>query len=126
MTYVSIESGRFETYVQSFPAPGGGKWQISKDGGLFPRWRRDGRELFYYAPDGALMAVPFRSAAGLDVGAAVPLFQPNLVNGPAPAQRFRQQYDVARDGRFLLNVPLEDAATSSITVVLNWTAGLKK
>jgi hypothetical protein len=91
---------------------------------MFPRWGRDGRELFYYAFDGALMAVPFRSAARLDVGDAVPLFQAHLVNGPAPAQRFRQQYDVARNGRFLLNVPLDDAATSSITVVLNWQAAL--
>ncbi len=64
--------------------------------------------------------------AGLDVGAAVPLFQARLLNSPAPGPRFRQQYDVTRDGRFLLNVPLEDEATSSITVVLNWTAGLKR
>ena len=73
------------------------------------------------------MAVPMRSASTLDVGAAVALFQARMLNGPAPGPRFRQQYDVARDGqRFLLNVPLEDAAASSITVVLNWTAGLKK
>ena len=52
------------------------------------------------------MAVPFRSAAGLDVGGAVPLFQARLLNGPAPGPRFRQRYDLARDGRFLLNVPL--------------------
>ena len=121
------QTGRFEVYVQSFPAPGGGKWQISKDGGWFPRWRRDGRELFYYARDERLMAVPVRSATGLDVGDAVPLFEVHLLNGPANAPRSRHQYDVARDGqRFLLNVPVEDAAASSITVVLNWTAGLKK
>ena len=126
LTYAGVKSERFEIYVQSFPTPGGGKWQISKNGGMFPRWGRDGRELFYYAFDGALMAVPFRSAAGLDVGGAVPLFQARLLNGPAPGPRFRQQYNLARDGRFLLNLPLEDAATSSITVVLNWAAGLKK
>ena len=83
VTYASTESGRYEIYVQSFPAPGGGKWQISKDGGMYPRWRRDGRELFYYALDGALMAVPLRSATRLDVGDAVPLFQARLLNGPA-------------------------------------------
>ena len=82
------ESGRFEIYVQSFPAPGGGKWQISKDGGLFPRWRRDGRELFYYASDERLMAVPVRSATTLDVGAAVPLFEAHLLNGPLRLRRF--------------------------------------
>ena len=123
---ITASAERVELRCLRFPAPGGGKWQISKDGGLFPRWRRDGRELFYYAPDGALMAVPLGNATSLDVGAPVPLFQARLLNGPATAQRFRQQYDVARDGRFLLNMPLEDADASSITVVLNWTAGLRK
>jgi len=124
LAYNADESGRYEVYVQSFPAPGGGKWQISKDGGQFPRWRRDGRELFYYASDERLMAVPVRSATRLDVGAAVPLFEAHLLGG---GLGLRLQYDVARDGqRFLLNVPLEDAAASSITVVLNWAAGLKK
>ena len=112
--------------MQSFPAPGGGKWQISKAGGLFPRWRRDGRELFYYANDERLMAVPLRSTTTLDVDDAVPLFEAHLLNGPGNQAGFRHQYDVARDGRFLLNVPLADADASSITVVLNWTAGLKK
>jgi hypothetical protein len=125
LAYASDESGRYETYVQSFPAPGGGKWQISKDGGHFPRWRRDGRELSYYANDERLMAVPVRSATRLDVGAAVPLFEARLLNGPAPSPIIRHQYDVAHDGqRLLLNVPLEDAADSSITVVLNWQAAL--
>ena len=83
LAYNTDESGRFEVYVQSFPAPGGGKWQISKDGGWFPRWRRDGRELFYYAHDERLMAVPVRSATRLDVGAAVPLFEAHLLGGPS-------------------------------------------
>ena len=127
LAYNADESGQWEVYVQSFPAPGGGKWQISKDGGWFPRWRRDGRELFYYTRDERLMAVPVRSATSLDVGAAVPLFEAHLLNGPTYGPGFRSQYDVARDGqRFLLNVPLDDADASSITVVLNWTAGLKK
>jgi eukaryotic-like serine/threonine-protein kinase len=91
---------------------------------LFPRWRRDGRELFYYALDEQLMAVPLSSSTGLDVGDAVPLFEAHLLEGGLGV---RLQYDVARDGqRFLLNVPLEDATDSSITVVLNWAAGLKK
>jgi Tol biopolymer transport system component len=124
LAYTAQESGRVEVYVQSFPAPGGGKWQISKAGGQYSRWRRDGRELFYIASDRRLMAVPVRSATTLDVGAAVPLFEAHLLGG---GLGLRLQYDVARDGqRFLLNVPLEDADDSSITVVLNWAAGLKK
>ena len=73
------------------------------------------------------MAVPLASATALDVGAAVPLFEAHLLRGPTTTAGFQQQYDVAGEGqRFLLNVPLDDAAGSSITVVLNWAAGLKK
>lgn len=56
IAYASNESGRFEVYVAPFPGPGG-KWQVSAAGGFFPRWRRDTREMFYLAPDNALMAV---------------------------------------------------------------------
>jgi Tol biopolymer transport system component len=126
VAYHAVESGRYEVYVQSFPTPGA-KWQLSRDGGFFPRWRKDGKELFYYAPNGQLMAVPIKGEAALEVGAPVPLFRPGLLNGPNNATGFRAQYDVTRDGqRFLLNVPVEDAPTPPITVVLDWTVGLKK
>ena len=127
LAYHSLESGRYEVYVQSFPAPGAGKWQISKDGGANSRWRGDGRELFYYALDGRLMAVLIAGSTGLEVGAAIPLFEARMLNGPVPLGGFKQQYDVTRDGqRFLLTVPLEETAASPITVVLNWTAALEK
>jgi Tol biopolymer transport system component len=120
-------SGRYEVYIRNFSEPLGGRWQITKDGAIFPRWRRDAPELFYYAVDGRLMAVPITGASAPDAGAAVPLFEARMLNGPTIPAGFRQQYDVARDGqRFLLNVPLEEAPTSPITVVINWTAGLKR
>jgi Tol biopolymer transport system component len=126
LTYHSTESGTNEVYVQSFPKPGA-KWQVSKNGGYHPKWRGDGTEIFYYGADGQLMAVTIKGDAALEIGATVPLFKPRLLNGPAAALGFRAQYDVTRDGqRFLLNVPVEDAPTPPITVVLNWTAGLKK
>ena len=126
IAYNSTESGRIEVYVRNFPAAGA-KWQISKDGAAFPRWRGDGRELFYYAVDERLMAVAIKGDAAVEVGTAVPLFEARMLNGPNPAFGFRAQYDVTRDGqRFLLNVPLEETASSPITVVVNWTAGLKK
>ena len=59
LAYASNESGRYEIYVRTFPEAGG-KWQVSAAGGMQPRWRRDGRELFYVAPDTRLMAVPLR------------------------------------------------------------------
>lgn len=128
MAYGSTESGRYEVYVRNFPTPGG-KWQISKDGALTPRWRGDGKELFYYAAYGQLMAVPIKDGeTALEVGTAVPLFTPRVLNGPTTPNGFRAQYDVTRDGqRFLLNVPIEqEPAPPLITGVVNWAAGLKK
>jgi Tol biopolymer transport system component len=126
LAYVSGESGRNEIYVQSFPAPGRGKVQISREGSSFVRWRRDSRELLYYASDGRLMAVPLLNATTLEVGLASPLFEPHTLNGPSPTFGFRQQYDVAPDGRFLLNLPMGDATPETITVVVNWQTALKK
>ena len=126
IVYSSDESGRREVYVQGFvpdhvPAAGVGKWQISTAGSDKPRWRRDGKELYYIAPDGKMMAVPIKSTATtFEPGIAIPLFETH-VTGFTP-------YDVAPDGRFLINTVMENAAanTSPITVVLNWTTGLKK
>ena len=73
------------------------------------------------------MAVPITGDTAVEVGTAVPLFEARMLNGPNIAAGFKMQYDVTRDGRrFLVNVPLEETATSPITVALNWTAGLKK
>jgi serine/threonine protein kinase/Tol biopolymer transport system component len=124
IAYSSDESGRREVYVQGFvpdhvPAAGIGKWQVSSAGGAKPRWRRDGRELYYIAGDGKMMAVPAKSTAtAFEPGVAVPLFETSTV-GFTP-------YDVAPDGRFLINTVMESGNDSGITVVLNWTAGLKK
>jgi serine/threonine protein kinase len=74
LAYVSDVSGRMEVYMQSFP-DGGGKRQVSTGGGKGPRWRRDGRELFYYSLEGKLMAVPVRSGENFDMDAAVSLFE---------------------------------------------------
>ena len=97
-----------------------------------PRWSWDGQELFYVAPDTRLMAVPIRLAPDthtLEAGAPVALFPTRLAAGgnlPTAGFPARAQYVVAADGRFLMNVADDEAATSPITVVLNWTAGLKK
>lgn len=128
VAYESNESGRFEIYVQPFPGPGG-KWQVSTAGGSQPRWRRDGNELFYVAPDGHLMAVSVAvKSVGqtLEAGTPVTLFAARLASGAnvlaAGAQR--PQYAVAPDGRFLMDVAV-DAPASPITVVLNWDATVK-
>ena len=124
VAYTSDESGRDEVYIQSFPTPGS-KRQVSTAGGVQPRWRRDGKELFYLASDRKLMAAPVRGEATLEVGVPAALFQTRLTYfGSAPPGN-KQAYDVASDGkRFVLLQP--DEAASPVTVVLNWTARLRR
>jgi Tol biopolymer transport system component len=129
LAYQSNESGPVEVYVRSFPGPGG-KWQVSMAGGNQPRWRPDGKELFYVAPDGRLMAVPIGVGTDkqtLETSPPVPLFATRLASGSGiTGVVTKPQYAVARDGRFLMNVAVEGATASPITVVLNWDAELKK
>ena len=131
LAYVSNESGRYETYIRTFPKAGR-KWQVSAAGGSQPRWRRDGRELFYVASDMRLMAVTVRRAADgdlIEAGTPVVLFPTRLATGgnlPPTGFLTRAQYAVAPDGRFLVNMALDNAVTAPITVVQNWTAGLKR
>ena len=118
VAYVSNESGRHEVYVRPFPA-GAGRWQASLNGGEQPRWRNDGKELFYVENETAMMAMPV-SAAGqaLTLGQPQRLFESadlNFRGFPWP------QYDVSADGqRFLTSTPVESDAALSIHIVLNW------
>ena len=102
-----------------FPA-GGGKWQISTGGGISPRWRHDGKELFFTGPDGQMMAATV-SASGASFEAAPPvaLFQTRIVGGGTNSAS-KHQYAVSADGRFLINVPTGDPTTAPITLILNW------
>jgi len=117
--YSSDESGRMEIYAQRFPGPGG-KIAISTSGGAQARWRRDGKELFYLAPDSRLMSVPISwSNDTLDPGAPVPLFTTHV--GSVAQGIARPQFAVTADGqRFLLNTLSDEANLSPITVVVNW------
>ncbi len=123
ITYESNESGSVEVYVQAFPGPGR-KSQVSVAGGYEPRWRPDGKELFYIAPDGRLMAVAIGVGADdqtLETSAPVALFATRLASGSGITGVARKpQYAVARDGRFLMNVAVEGTTASPITIVLNW------
>jgi Tol biopolymer transport system component len=124
IVYVSDESGTPEVYVQSFP-PSGGKWQVSTKGGFTPRWRRDGKELFYLTPDRRIMSVDVRAAgATFEVSTAKALFEAPV---DAVTAAVTNRYDVSADGqRFLINAAVENTTSAPITVVVNWTAGLKK
>jgi eukaryotic-like serine/threonine-protein kinase len=121
VTYQSSLSGRSEIYVQSFP-PSGSTWQISTTGGEEPYWRPDGRELFYIEGK-RLMAVDVKTDGKLfQWERPRALFEMRL--GP---ESVRSRYQVTANGqRFLVNVPLASAQSPPITVVTNWTAGLKQ
>jgi Tol biopolymer transport system component len=120
VAYQSIESGRWEIYVRPFPGPGG-QWPVSTSGGVSPRWSLDGRELYYIDPTGKLMAAAIAvKGTALDAGTPVTLFQTRILGGGANVVGRNQQYDVAPDGRFLINVSTDDASTAPITVILNW------
>jgi hypothetical protein len=129
VAYFSNESGRPEVYVRPFnatgpsgPSLGDGKWQVSRDGsagvGAIPKWRSDGRELFFRDPTGSPMAVDV-SANGAAFQAGVPR---RLFDVPG-----NQGWDMTGDGKRFLVVgsPLQGGQTP-ITVVLNWQADLKK
>jgi eukaryotic-like serine/threonine-protein kinase len=109
VAYFSDESGTNEVYVQTFPVPGA-KVQVSVSGGFFPRWRRDGREIFYVTPNNQLMAVPMVTSGNrVETGPARPLF----------AIRGGFGYEPSHDGqRFLVLLQASDA--SPINVILNW------
>jgi serine/threonine protein kinase/Tol biopolymer transport system component len=127
IAYQSNESGQFEIYIRSFPGIGG-QLEVSTRGGTQPRWRPDGKELYYVAPDARLMAVPVTASDGgqtLDPGAPVPLFPTRLASG-ANVVTGRSQYMVAPDGQFLLNAVVDESSASPITVVLNWQEELKQ
>jgi len=116
LLYQSNESGRLEVYVVPFGRALLGKWQISNSGGIWPLWRRDGKEIFFLTLDGMVTAVPLVTATDqLEVGAAHALFR-------LPGS----SYDVSPDGKkFLVNV-VGDQNSKPITLVLNWNAELRK
>jgi len=125
IAYASTESGRFEVYIQSFPKPGI-KQQVSTTGGIAPRWKRDGTELFYLAADGTLMAASVNpTGSSLELNTPSPLFQTSLSFFTAVDPRTRAQYDVSTDGRFLMGVTPAEASTH-VNVILNWSAGQRR
>ncbi|MEO5924074.1 MAG: protein kinase [Bryobacteraceae bacterium] len=118
VAYQSDESGQFQIYVTPYPGPGG-KRQISLAGGISPRWRRDGKELFYVTQDGQLMAAPISARNGtLEVGSVQKLFD------GVPTSR-GILYDVTADGQKFL-VADDGVNTQPLTLLQNWTAALRK
>jgi len=121
VAYTSRESGREEVYVVPFPKADG-RWQVSTAGGSWSRWRRDGKELFYLAPDNTLMAAAVDGEnATFQVRAVRPLF-----NAPLDLDENLYPYDVSPDGQRFLMVTLAESSSTPITVVTNWAVDLNK
>ena len=124
MAYTSNEGGKWEIYVTSFPGLQG-KWQLSNNGGTQPRWRGDGKELFYLAADGKMMASPVTTGEHFDAGTPLPLFQANARQEVAGSELV--MYDVTQNGeRFLINTQMEKPERQAMMVVLDWSAVLDK
>jgi Tol biopolymer transport system component len=117
VAFVSDETGRFEVYVTRFDHPGE-KWRISTDGGNNPRWRGDGKELFYVSADYKVMAVQINPGEKFDASAPALLFK---------ADPLSQDYDVTADGqRFLFVASAPGTQIIPFAVVINWKADLKR
>jgi eukaryotic-like serine/threonine-protein kinase len=130
MAYSSDESGRGEVYVTPFPG-GGSKFQVSAAGGSIPRWRRDGKELFYLAADSELMAAEVDgSGSSFQVATVRPLFHLLLKTGIARLDleptSDQISYDAGPDGKwFVVNAP-PIGNSPPITLITDWTPGLGK
>jgi Tol biopolymer transport system component len=121
LAYGSNASGRYEVYITAF-AGAGTKWQVSSGGGGVPRWRRDGKELFFRDLSDNLVAVDVNS-----VGNTVRLGTPHVLFHPAGVQTQQAGYDVTADGKkFLINSSDVKQESQPLALVQNWTAELKK
>jgi dipeptidyl aminopeptidase/acylaminoacyl peptidase len=128
LAYTTNDSGMYQIMVQSFPDPNRGRWQITAQGGIEPKWRRDGRELYYLAFDGNLMAVPIketRPGQPFEAGSPTTLFQTPLAVSRTQSPRDRR-YDVAPDGRFVIATPIIAGGPEPVTAVVNWASGIEK
>jgi serine/threonine protein kinase len=131
MAYTSEESGQREVYVRPFPAADAGFWKISTAGGAQPRWRGDGKELYYVAADGKMAAVTVKAIAGskqgFEPGTPEVLFDPHIAGSNNLGHFFN--YDVTADGtRFVvIRAPSTDSSgpLAPLTLVLNWNADFK-
>jgi eukaryotic-like serine/threonine-protein kinase len=127
MAYASDESGTSEVYVRGFPVPGT-RWRVSTGGGSDPRWRRDGKELFYQSSDRTLVAAAVTSGTSFAAGAPRALFKmPIADRGPQLNRGEGSPYIPTRTGdRFLINALVDESPAPPVTFILHWAAMLRR
>ena len=130
VAYESNESGHLEIFVRPFHPPGtageagsnagAAEWMVSTAGGVTPMWSANGKELYYLDPAGKMMAAPITvTGSAVEAGTPIKLFDSHVWGGGLDNQTGRQ-YDVAPDGRFLINRVRDSDASSTITLIQNW------
>jgi Tol biopolymer transport system component/predicted Ser/Thr protein kinase len=128
LAYMSYENKHFDIYVQSFPTPGI-KYQVSTKGGTAPQWSWDGRELFFIETDRKIVSNKLMVVEVKVEGATFEASLPKPLFDVGNRGTFATWFNVTKDGRFLIptiSKPVEQSVGVPITVVLNWTVGLKK
>lgn len=124
IAYASNETGNMEVYVSPFPSVNG-KWQVSNAGGQEPKWRNDGKELFYMSTDGKITAVSVSAGSSFQAGTPVSLFQTHRRQPMSSQDLF--SYDVSSDGqKFLIATKLDEPNAAPLSVLLNWASDMEK
>jgi len=124
MAYASDETGSMEVYVSPFPGATG-KWQVSRGGGKEPRWRQDGKELFYLSAEGKMMAVAVKTGGSFEAGPPGALFQTHTRQPISSQDMF--SYDVTGDGkRFLINTKVDEPSAAPLSIILNWASEMER
>jgi Tol biopolymer transport system component len=124
MAYASNETGKMEIYVSPFLSATG-KWQVSTGGGQEPRWRQDGKELFYLSAEGKMMAVPVTAGVSFEARSPVTLFQTHRRQPISSQDVF--SYDVSTDGqRFLVITKVDEVNTAPLSIMLHWASEMEK
>ena len=124
VAYASNESGSMEVYVSPFPGMAS-RWQVSSGGGQEPRWRKDGKELFYLSPDGKLMAASVATGASFEASSPVALFQTHRRQSMSSQDLF--SYAVGNDGKkFLIATKVDENNNAPLSILLNWASEMEK
>jgi serine/threonine protein kinase/Tol biopolymer transport system component len=124
VAYASNETGIWEVYVSPFPTATS-KWQVSRGGGEQPRWRRDGKELFFLSGEGKMTVVAVKTGSTFEAGPPVTLFQTHTAQPISTQDVF--SYDVSGDGqKFLINTRVDEPNAAPLSIILNWASEMER